>query len=616
MPAAPPPEETKPQGVHSSISRFMKKAMVKDEVQLCKELDHRLTEMQEIRRPYETQWKEIAELVVPEYEFTMNEWLDSSYYDGPKGSDKEIGMKIYDSTALTSLKTLADGLMGYLVSRSSRWFHLIFQDSRYMEYPGVRQWIYEVEDILYHQLSRSNFYDELHPSIMIGGSMGTSTQFRQYDDQRMQPHFSTRNPVECYVAANHMGEVDTVYRVFRMTRRQAEQMFEADLLSDKIKEDQSGTRSWPFLHAVFPRTDLDSRMGLNDRAMGSSLSIDQPYASIYKELSSSAGGDTDRGTMEADRIISAGGFPENPYTVWRWMTEPMSVYGSSPSRKLMPLIRQLNQWSEMLLLAGEMNVTPPANIPISLGNRAKLYPRGVNYYYNHQEKAEFMRPMGNYPIGPEREARLAFMIREAYGTDTFLMLKQLAQETGSPRTAYETAELVSERAAVLGSTMGRLQNDQIEPNVAWLYQQERSRGHIPDPPQSLIDAGRPPIKLDMDGELARAQKLIRIRSVMTLIERQMPLWQLAPHTLDGLDFDALSRWINIEGGAPPNMVKTLEQLQEVRQQKAQQAAEAAKVEEAKTTATMVRAAGGGEEALNTLAALQEAGLTEGAAAGQ
>ena len=64
------------------------------------------------------------------------------------------------------------------------------------------------------------------------------------------------------------------------------------------------------------------------------------------------------------------------------------------------------------------------------------------------------------------------------------------------------------------------------------------------------------------------------------------------------------------------MVKTLDQLQEVRQQQAQQAAEAAKQEETKTTATMVRAAGGGEEALNTLAALQEAGLTEGAAAGQ
>ena len=50
MPAAPPPEETKPQGVHSSISRFMKKAMVKDEGQLCRELDHRLSDMQEIRR--------------------------------------------------------------------------------------------------------------------------------------------------------------------------------------------------------------------------------------------------------------------------------------------------------------------------------------------------------------------------------------------------------------------------------------------------------------------------------------------------------------------------------------------------------------------------------------
>ena len=614
MPARPITEETKPKGVPSSISRFMKQAMVRDEEQLSRELDHRLSEMQDIRRPYESQWKEIAELVVPEYEFVINEWLNDSAYDGPKGSTKAIGESIYDSTALTSLKTLADGLMGYLVSRSSRWFHLIFQDQRYMEMPGVRQWIYEVEDILYHQLSRSNFYDELHPSIMIGGSMGTSTQFRQYDDARMQPHFSTRNPVECYVAANHMGEVDTVYRVFRMTRRQAEQMFDAELLSERILNDNSGTRSWPFLHAVFPRSDLDSKMGLNDRAVGSLMSIDQPYASIYKEISSGgSSGDSSggRGNAQINKIISAGGFKENPYTVWRWMTEPMSVYGSSPSRKLLPLIRQLNQWSEMLLLAGEMNVTPPANVPISMGKRRQLYPRGVNFYHNHQEKAEFMRPMGQYPIGPEREARLAAMIREAYGTDTFLMLKQLAQDTSSPRTAYETAELVSERAAILGSTMGRLQNDQIEPNVAWLYQHERARGHLPDPPESLIEAGRPPIKLEMDGELARAQKLLRIRSVMTLIERQLPIWQLSPQTLDGLDFDALSRWINIEGGAPPNMVKTLDELAQMREERAFAAQQQQQMEQQQQQAQMIRAAGGAEEALGAAAGLAEAGLTGG-----
>ncbi len=610
MPAEPITKETKPKGVHSSISRFMKNAMVHDEHQLARELDYRLSEMQTIRRPYEKQWQEIAELVAPEYEFVINEWLNEGHYDGPKGQDKAIGEKIYDSTALTSLKTLADGLMGYLVSRSSRWFHLIFQDNAYMEYDGVRQWIYEVEDILYHQLSRSNFYDELHPSLMIAGAMGTTTQFRQYDDARMQPHFSTRNPVECYVAANHMGEVDTVYRVFRMTRRQAEQMFDHDLLSERIKNDTSGTRSWPFLHAVFPRTDLDSNMGLNHRAIGSLMSSDQPFASIYKELSSS-GGDTESssgGSASIDTIISAGGFRENPYTVWRWSTEPLSVYGSSPSRKLLPLIRQLNQWSEMLLLAGEMNVTPPANIPVSMGKRHRLHPRGVNFYYNHQEKAEFMRPMGQYPIGPEREARLTAMIREAYGTDTFLMLQQLASQSGSPRTAFETAELVSERAAVLGATLGRLQNDQIEPNVSWLYQQERARGHLPDPPESLLRAGKPPLKLEMDGELARAQKLIRIRSVMTLIERQMPIWQLAPQALDGLDFDALSRWINIEGGAPPNMVKTLDELRLVREQRNAEAQREQSREDQRLTAQMVRSSGGAEEAMNAAAGAAEAGL--------
>ena len=115
----------------------------------------------------------------------------------------------------------------------------------------------------------------------------------------------------------------------------------------------------------------------------------------------------------------------------------------------------------------------------------------------------------------------------------------------------------------------------------------------------------------MDGELARAQKLLRIRSVMTLIERQLPIWQLSPQTLDGLDFDALSRWINIEGGAPPNMVKTLDELAEMREERAFAAQQQQQMEQQQQQAQMIRAAGGAEEALGAAAGLAEAGLTEG-----
>ena len=95
---------------------------------------------------------------------------------------------------------------------------------------------------------------------------------------------------------------------------------------------------------------------------------------------------------------------------------------------------------------------------------------------------------------------------------------------------------------------------------------------------------------------------------MKLVESQMPIWQLAPSTLDGLDFDALSRWINIEGGAPPNMVKTLEELALVREQKAAEAERAQGREDKRMTAQMVRASGGAEEAMNASAAAAEAGL--------
>ena len=88
----------------------------------------------------------------------------------------------------------------------------------------------------------------------------------------------------------------------------------------------------------------------------------------------------------------------------------------------------------------------------------------------------------------------------------------------------------------------------------------------------------------------------------------MPIGQLSPETLDGLDFDALSRWINIEGGAPPNMVKTLEELALVREQRNAAAMRDEEREDQKLSAQMVRASGGAEEAMNVAAASAEAGL--------
>ena len=606
-----------------ALDRAMRHAMVKDESKLALEIDYRLREMQDKRRPYENQWQEIAELVVPKYEFTIDEWLNETEFDGAKGWDKKIGEKIYDHTAANSLKTLADGLMGYLVSRQSRWFRLVFDHPSYIEMPGVRQWVQEIEDVLFHALSRSNFYDELHSAITLAASFGTVTQFKDYDDEKMIPHFSTRNPVEMLLAANHRGEIDTYYRLFRMTKRQAEQMFDPADLSEKVQQTKDPTKLWTFLQAVFPRSDLGGQMGLYDQALGSVLSCDAPYASVYKEVSGSgtgsASGSDGAGNAQADKVLSVGGYWECPYTTWRWETETQSVYGSSVTRDLLPLIRKLQKWGAMLDEAGEMNVRPPANVPMALGSNYHLYPKGINWFSDPAMKSEFMGPMGAYPIGVDREENLRFQVKESYGTDTFLLLRQLSRDGESgERTAYETSELVNERAAILGSAMGRMETDLLEPTVLYVYLQEKIRDRLPKPPQALDQMGRPPLRMDMIGLLAIAQKLLKYRTALQGLQMAMPLAEIQPGgPADMIDRDGLFRDIAQEAGVPQNRILTEEQMAEIRKQRAEMAEKAEQRESLESGGKVVRDMGGAQEAASVAASLGAGtGIAEAVATNQ
>lgn len=603
-----------------ALQRAMRHAMISDETKLAQEIEYIFREHQDQRRPYEKQWEEIAQLVVPKYEFFVDEWFNESEYDGPKGADKKIGEKIYDHTAAISLKTLADGLMGYLVSRQSRWFHLVFEHPDTMELPGVRKWVQDIEDILFHVLSRSNFYDELHAAITIAGSFGTVCQFKEYDEERNVPVFSTRNPVEMYVAANHRGDIDTYYRLFRLTKRQAEQMWDPAMLSERIRDTSDPTKRWPFLHAVFPRTDLSVQMGLHDRRMGSVLSCDAPWASVYKEVSGSGiGGSYGSGQgLTVEKVLSVGGYWECPYTAWRWETETQSVYGSSPTRDLLPLIRKLQKWGSLLDLNAEMNTTPPANIPATMGDQYQMFPRGINRYTDPQAMAEFMKTMGAYPIGKDREDDARFMVKEAYGTDTFLMLRQLSREgDGGDRTAYETAELVSERAAILGSAMGRMESDALVPSVLYVYRQEVARARMPEPPPALEKLGRPAMTLDMIGLLAIAQKLLKYRSAMQGLQMAMPLAELMPQPPESVDAEGLFKDMVAAAGVPANRIRTEEQMADIRKQRAELAAQQQQAESLETAGKVIRDAGGAQEALGAAASLGAApGVAEAVATNQ
>ena len=553
---------------------------VHDEEQLALALNDMYEEMKTLREPHDWIWRELWEYCLPEREALIN-WFEQTSYgtDGAKGWVKRIGQRIYDMTAPNALHLLTAGLQGYMVSQQDRWFRLTYPHPEMIDKPGGRRWLQEVERVIYLALARSNFYSQLSPLILDAATNGTASQRMYYDASRQRHVFTTMHPIEVFVAQNHFMEIDTVLRVFKLTRRQAIQHFGKENLSKELVETDSDTDHFLFLHAVFPRGDTDAAMGLRPRSLASVLSIDAPYCSVYKELATGTmnagnrmmrggGGGVVGGRNDTGKIISVGGFHEFPFTAWRWDVDTQSTYGTSPCRRLLPGIRQINEFALNLTRAARLASDPPYNVPANMQDRVRITPRGFNYYQDPNYKIEpILAAGGTYPVGRDREEHMSNALNEAFGIPYFLALSRLSAQ-GESKTATEVIGVESEKAAVLASSMGRMGTDCLAPSLDWVFQQEWRAGNIPPPPQWMQrrDGKWERVGVDYISPLAMAQKrLATIQRPLKLLEVLAPVAAIRPEVMDNIDLDVLVRKMIEDGGMPYEAIRSHADVQKLRE---------------------------------------------------
>ena len=562
----------------------VKAFVIHDERRLCEALDQRLGEMYEQRRMRTYLWQETFANVLPEREIATD-WYQNGYGTGShdRGRDyaQRIGQHIHDSTAANALQLFSSGLQSFVVSEQDRWFEFVFPHPRMIELPGARGWIQEVERIQYESLARSNFYSELSPLVLDAGSAGTASQRFTYDEGAQQSIFQTMHPLECYIAENKFRQVDTVFRVFTLTKRQAIQQFGAENLSRRIMGTRSYTDTFQFLHAVFPRSDVDPSMGLRPREMGSVMSVDAPWMSIYKEVNSMSFNnistlfDQDAPSYigEQQRVISVGGYREFPYAVWRWDTLPETPYGVSPTQRMLPQIRTLQFVGEMVKTSAQLHARPPYNVPAAMQGRARVYPGAFNYYSDHRMKLEAVTQAGgDFPISRDSQEDLRKQVNQSYGVDWFVLVSRVA-EGSATRTATEIQEMQAEKAAVLSAVRRRMSPDYLVPTLAWQFAQEKKRDRFPPAPPAVLEFakrfGSGDLKVNFVGPLAQAQKeLAQVRGPLRFVRS---LGEIAPimQQVDGIKWERFVNHLAHESNVPVDVIMSEAELQEKRRQAAE-----------------------------------------------
>lgn len=509
--------------------------------------------LEQLRYNWEQVWKDIGKYIIP-----MREYMEEHQLrQGQRG--KRTGLDVYDSTGVHSLRMFTDGLMGYLVSPSIKWFRFRMRHVDLMDFPEVRSWIQEAEDEMYAELSASNFYDMVHMFIEDGGSFGTATIMIEEDYNENLTHFSTRHPIENYISENDKGIVDVLHRKYLVQARSFVEKYGFENVSAQA---QKMAKDSPFeeveiIHAMYPNpSPMPGMIG----------GINMPISSFVYENA--------RGEGE-DGLLAIGGYEEWPAPVWRTKKNSHEVYGRSPAFDALVDVIGLQQMGKDLLHLSHMASKPPWNVPAEMRDDVRIIPDGQNFYTDHNRILRAVQGLGDYPIGVDREDKKQQSVRDHFMVDFFLLLSQSPRT----RTATEVIELQGEKAAVMGSLVGRFNSEAMDRIFERTFNNMLRHGRIPPPPPIVTEMGAGEFEVEYLGPLAQAQRKYFLSSgIIQSLGMLQNIFAVAPETTDVVDWDELTKRVFDIFGFPQSAIRDDRMVLQIRNDRAQQQQQAQQAE--------------------------------------
>ena len=537
-------------GGHAVIAD--QKEQTEEQNKLVEKIVATFNELKAERRTFEPIWREITDYIYPRL----------SGWDYSVDSDITAGEKIFDGTAIACLTKLSDGIFGWLVSPSIDWLKVAPKDRKDEDNKPFMEYLRDIELYLYDVFNRSNFYDAASEAINTGCAIGTSVVYAEEAERLNRPVYTSLHPREVYISENEYQEADVLYRLLEMTARQCVATF-GDKMGKKFTEDahKKPEEKVRILHAIFPR----GTFGI--------ISDQKPFASVYLLMGS--GRNIGSGTHAV--LIDEGGLDFQHFEAWRFRRSSGQTYGTCPSMDSIYDVKTMNLMAKTLLDAAQLAARPPMYGPESLRGNSRIRPGSFTYGPMGAKPEPIVSTM-SYPIGMDAYERRAAIVREHFKTDYFQSISQI-QQSSRDRTATEIMEIKAESAAVLGSVIGRIQSEFLEPLVRLTLLIEKNAGRLPKPPAELDPSLE--FSFQFVGPLAQAQrKYIRVNGYMNGLSQATQLAQMAPDVLMNFDFNHAAREIAIANGYPHEglvdkklVQKAQAQAQQARAQQAQMEAE-------------------------------------------
>jgi len=490
------------------------------------------------RANFNTLWQEVAERVLPgEANFTTQST------PGEKRNEK-----VYDSTASLALRKYAAIIESLSMPRTTQWHQLQPEEEGLENVHSVKLYLEEVNKQLFRRryAPRANFAAQLGSINLSLGAFGNSPLF--LDDMPVTGRRYKAIPLsELHFCENHAGVVDTAYRRFRLSARNAVSQFgERTPMRIMSAVATNPDQLFCFIHCVKP-LEADEIKKFPEGSQFSSTYV----------------------STETKEIVGEGVYYTFPYPVSRDITLSGEIYARSPAMWVLPGIKMLNEMKRTILRGAQKAVDPPLLLTEDGAlSGFSLRPGSLNAGALTDQGLPLVVPLetrSRVELGIEMQQEEQKVINDSF----YISLLQII--TDSPQmTATEVLQRAQEQGMLLGPVSGRQQEfagQLIEREIDL----DSQAGLLPPMPPELAEAGGR-YKIVYDNPLTRIQKSSAAVGILRTIEGLAPLAGLNPGIMDVFDQDEMARELADANGVPTKLERPPEEVAAIRKQRADQQA--------------------------------------------
>ncbi|MCH8311102.1 MAG: hypothetical protein IIB17_11495, partial [Chloroflexi bacterium] len=401
-------------------------------------------------------------------------------------------------------------------------------------------------------LSNTDFYIELPRFLADGGTGGTAVGDQDFENGKIV--YRTMHPRESFLISDKRHKPVGYMRNWMMESWNLVNEFKLENLSPAFQQQWKDENRDPYLKHEFV-------MGYypKDHPVAQ-LAVPRPNRE-YILLT----------VMKKDEHLVAMDFRNRLLPIWRPSYESDWVYGWSPAMDALKDAKGGNIFSQADEGAAQLAVQPMMNVHKKNKGLNEFRPWGEHIFDNPNEKTTPVTTGINYPIGVDREDRLALAVQMHFKIPIFKFLTQFVEREMS---ATEVIERKGEQVRLLSTELNSL-NSPLSTMMEKTFELGVKNGMIPDDiPQELVDITEGSLDIarmiDYTGPLAMIQKtLFRTQSEDFALQRLGIKAQLNPEVLDVVKWTANARRGLKDDGFPVADIATDEEITAIRDERAE-----------------------------------------------